>query len=210
MSEFIDAILNPVNLVLTILLGACLLYWLMVCLGALDIDALDIDFDLDPDIDTDVDTGGALAGTSLARFLNIGDVPLMILLSVFLFILWAVGVLTHRYIGDWSALLQLLMLVPMLIGAALLTKIVTTPLKKILKSLDNSEHSGEIDFIGKRCTVCSGSLDSRSGQVEVTTQGSPIKLNAQLEGGDAPLTRGAEVVIVSYNPESGVYRVRGF
>ncbi len=218
MSIFIDAILSPVNLVLSLLLLGCLAYWAMVCFGALDIDSLDIDLDLDldADIDADVDLdvpdagGSAIIGSSLMRFLNIGDVPLMVLASVFVFILWAAGVLTHRYVGEWSVLLQLALMVPMVIGAALLTKIATAPLKSVFNSLEASEHSGEIDFIGKRCHVASGTLDDKHGQIEVKTDGSPIKLNAHLEAGAKPLTKGAEVVIVSYNPEAGVYRVRGF
>ncbi|MBX2852991.1 MAG: DUF1449 family protein [Phycisphaeraceae bacterium] len=209
MSEFIEAILSPANLVLTIMLLCCILYWLTVCLGALDIDTFDFDFDADTDVDIDAGSGG-MSSISLMRFFNLGEVPLTVLASIFILILWVVGVGSYRYVGDWGILLQLLVLIPMIIGAALLTKAVSTPLKRIFRDLERSESSGEIDFIGKRCVVVSGTLDDKHGQVEVSTQGSPIKLNALLEGADHPLPKGAEVVIVSQDPDSGVYRVRGF
>ncbi|MFK7789016.1 MAG: hypothetical protein AB8C95_05895 [Phycisphaeraceae bacterium] len=209
MSEFIAAILSPVNLVLSVMLLCCVFYWLTVCLGALDIDTFDFDFDTDTDVDIDAGSGG-MSSISLMRFFNLGQVPLTVLASIFVLILWVVGVGSYRYIGDWGILLQLLILVPMLIGAALLTKALTNPLKRVFRDLERSESSGEIDFIGKRCFVVSGTLDNKHGQVEVATEGAPIKLNALLEGSDHPLLKGAEVVIVSQDPESGVYRVRGF
>jgi membrane protein implicated in regulation of membrane protease activity len=211
MSEFIDAILSPVNLVLSLLLLACLVYWVMVFLGALDIDLFDADVDVDADADLDLDAADhGLSTISLMRFFNLGQVPLTVLASLFVLILWVIGVGTHRYVGDWSILLQLLALVPMFVVAALLTKVVSTPLKKLFRELERAESSGEIDFIGKRCTVSSWTIDQNHGQVEVVTTGSPIKLNALLEGADHPLQKGAEVVIVSQDPDSGVYRVRGF
>lgn len=220
MSEFIDAILNPVNLVLTVMLGLCFAYWLMVCFGAVDIDAFDVDFDVDVDadvdvdvdVDADVDAAGAHAfpAMSLLKFFNLGEVPLMVLLSVFIFLLWAVGIVSHRYIGDWSVLMQLLILIPMILASLLLTKLATAPLKSIFASLEASQHTGEFNFIGQRCTVASMTLDANHGQVEVNTEGAPIKLNAHLEASDTPLNKGAEVVIVSHDPETGVYRVRGF
>ena len=209
MTEFIEAILSPVNLVLSIFLLGCFGYWLLICLGALDIDAFDFDFDIDAEVDVDAGSGGA-SSLSLIRFFNLGEVPLTVLASLFVLILWVVGITTHRYIGDWSILLQLLVLIPMVIGAALLTKVLSTPLKRLFRDLEQSESSGNIDFIGMRCTVASLTIDGQHGQVEVTTQGSPIKLNALLEGSDHPLQKGAEVVIVSEDSERGVYRVRGF
>ena len=211
MSEILEAILSPVNLVLSILLLACIGYWAMVCLGALDIDVFDFDLDADTDVDLDIEPGtGGMSSISLMRFFNLGEVPLTVLLSIFVFILWAIGVSTHRYIGEWGILLQLLVLVPMLIGAALLTKALSAPLKRLFRDLERSESSGEINFIGMRCVVSSLTIDQNHGQIEVTTKGSPIKLNALLEGADRPLNKGAEVVIVSQDPDSGIYRVRGF
>lgn len=209
MSTFLEAILSPVNLVLSILLLACFGYWLMVCFGALDIDTFDLDMDTDLDIDAD---GGEhmLSSISLLRFFNLGEVPLMVLMSIFIFILWAAGVGSYRYVGEWGVLLQLLLLIPIILAAGLLTKAVTTPLKKIFRDLERSESSGQIDFIGKRCFVVSLTIDNQHGQVEVATQGSPIKLNALLEGSDHALNKGSEVVIVSQDSDSGVYRVRGF
>lgn len=215
MTEFIQSCIeSPVNLVLSIALALCFLYWVMVCLGAIDMDAFDVDFDVDAeadvDLDVDVHGGHALPAMSMLKFFNLGEVPLMVLLSVFVFVLWAVGVFSYRFIGDWSLVLQLLTLVPMILFAMLTTKFATAPLKSIFKSLEDSESAGEFDFIGQRCSVVSMTIDANHGQIEISTDGNPIKLNAQLEGSEHPLQKGAEVVIVSHDPENGVYRVRAF
>ena len=63
MGEVLQEALMPANLVFTVMLGIVIIYWIMVILGALDVDFLDIDFDSDVDVDADVDadvdgTGG--------------------------------------------------------------------------------------------------------------------------------------------------------
>ena len=47
MIEFINETFQLVNLPATGLLLICLLYWLMVIVGAIGVDAIDIDFDTD-------------------------------------------------------------------------------------------------------------------------------------------------------------------
>ena len=51
MNAFFVEIVNPANLLATVLLGGVLLYWLLVIFGAVGMDALEIDLDLDADGD---------------------------------------------------------------------------------------------------------------------------------------------------------------
>ena len=57
MIEFLQECILPVNLPLTILMGLVLSYWLMVIVGVLGLDVIDLDLDLDADVDLDLDTG---------------------------------------------------------------------------------------------------------------------------------------------------------
>lgn len=211
MTEFIHAITSPVNLVLTVLLGCCMGYWLIVILGVLTPDAFDIDLDLDADGDVDVQTGGhGFGGASLIKFFNVGEVPLMILLSVFIGILWFTGVVLHPYIGAWSILFQVLMVVPMAVGSLLLTKVLTQPLKSLFRQLREDEHAAPRSFLGERCTIVSATATHKHGQAEFHTGGAPLRLNIRTSHEGEVLARGNEAVIVADRDDKGTYTVRGF
>lgn len=211
MTEFIHAITSPVNLVLTVLLGCCMGYWLIVILGVLTPDAFDIDLDLDADGDVDVQTGGhGFGGASLIKFFNVGEVPLMILLSVFIGILWFTGVVLHPYIGGWGILFQFLMLIPMGVGALLLTKVLTQPLRHVFAKLREEERAAPRTFLGERCTIVSATADHKHGQAEFETGGAPLRLNIRTADEGETLKRGDEAVIVADRDEKGMYTVRGF
>jgi len=88
------------NLPLTVLFGAVILYWIGVCLGALDMDTFDVHVDHEVPVDTDIphgfdkDVPGDGSGGSfmaVLRFLNVGDVPFMVILSIFTVTLWTIS-----------------------------------------------------------------------------------------------------------------------
>lgn len=218
MSELIDAILSPVNLVLTTLLGLVLLYWLMVIAGALTMDSLDVDVGDHGDLGADgiadghgVGTGGGAMIFNALRFFNVGEVPLMFLVSIFVLVLWVVGVWAHPWVGGWSVLLQSLMLIPFGIGAAFATKLLTQPLVKIFRRLREEEMSERnVVLVGRRARVVSGTLTDRFGQVELETGGAPLRFNAKLADPGDELSRGDEVVLVKLEPGTHIFLVRRF
>ena len=109
MLELLYVAFTPVNLFFTVLLLLVLVYWIMVILGALDVDFLDIDFDSDVDADADVDMdfqgGGFLRG--ILEFFYIGEVPVMVLVSVFSLSVWTISVLGNYYLNPNSSLILL-------------------------------------------------------------------------------------------------------
>ncbi len=210
MTEFIDAIMTPVNFALTVLIGCLIVYWLVVMVGMADLDFLDLDLDVDTDADADVGGGGGHGLTSFLKFLNVGEVPIMILLSVFVAFLWLIGVLTKMWFGDWSLMVNLLALVPMVILGLLLTKFLTHPLRRLFEQLERDANAGKVEVMGQRCKVISATLDDRHGQAEIETDGSPLRISVRLPAGSTPLNRGDEVVVVTERDERGVYTVRGF
>ena len=209
MTEFLQAIMTPVNFALTVLIGCLILYWLVVMIGMADLDFLDLDLDVDTDADADVG-GGGHGLTSFLKFLNVGEVPIMILLSVFVAFLWLIGVLTKMQFGGWSIMVNLLALIPMVIVGLLMTKILTHPLRKLFEQLERDANAGKVDVMGQRCKVVSATVDERHGQAEIVTGGSPLKINVKLPAGSEPLVRGTEVVVVTERDARGVYTVRGF
>ncbi len=219
-SQFIEACTqSPVNLVLSVLLVLITLYWFVVILGAVGLDSLDFDLDLDgePDIDVDLDLdtdGGLLhagVGTAIMKFLHIGTVPLLILLSVFVLTLWAIGVISYRWIGDWGIFLQLLMVVPFALGAVLLTKLITAPVSVVFQKMQEQEEAEQhVNLIGQRCVVVSLTADHKHGQVEVQTDGAPLRLNVVTNDAAAVLNKGDEAVLVEKDDTQSVYTIRGF
>ncbi|MFI4860417.1 MAG: hypothetical protein ACIAXF_07025 [Phycisphaerales bacterium JB063] len=212
MTEFLHAIMSPVNFALTVLMCCLVLYWLVVMIGMADLDFLDFDVDVDTDVDVDADvaSGGGHGFMTLLKFFNVGEVPLMILLSVFVMMLWLVGVLTKMWFGDWSLPVTLLALIPMVVGCLLLTKLMTHPLRRLFEQLERDANAGKVDVMGQRCKVVSAVVDERHGQAEIETGGSPLRISVKVPAGGAPLERGDEIVVVADRDEKGVYTVRGF
>ena len=215
MSAFLEACFqNPINLVFSVLLILLGAYWLLVSLGALGIDSLDFDFEPDLDVDADVDAtsfGGAGVGASILRFFGVGEVPLLLLLSVFVLTMWAIGVLAHPYIGAWPLLVQLPLVIPMAIVAAMITQVVTTPLRTLFRRMRQLEvQEQQLDLIGKTCRVVSLTADAGHGQVEVDTTGSPLRLTVRTADADAVLHKGDEAVLVAEDRASGGYVIRAF
>ena len=61
MNELIQTALSPTVLPLTVLAGACFLYWIMVFAGLIEAELIDFgshfEFDVDPGLDGDADLG---------------------------------------------------------------------------------------------------------------------------------------------------------
>ena len=96
-----------VNLPFTVLLGLIVLYWLLVALGALDVHLFsDVDGDLHHDMHHEADHD--LAGfTKVLHFVGIGDVPVMVIVSVLGLAMWLCSMLANFYLTDGSQLYAL-------------------------------------------------------------------------------------------------------
>ncbi len=80
MSEFLQSCFEWPTLPASVLMVICMLYWLSVILGLMDFDLLD--FDLDFEIGTESPSILDFGFIGL-RFLNLGEVPVMLWMSIF-------------------------------------------------------------------------------------------------------------------------------
>lgn len=55
MNELLNMATSHVNIILTFLLVFTLIYWLLMIIGLVDLESVDLDLDIDSDIDIDVD-----------------------------------------------------------------------------------------------------------------------------------------------------------
>ena len=219
MFEFIYEVLRPVNLPFTALMGMVTFYWLLVLLGALDFDSepsLDLGHGHDVHIDGaagahDVDHGAHLdahdigAFKSLLQFLNFGNVPSMIVVSILVLSMWTISMISNRMFNPGSILIALGLLVPNLILTALVTKAATTPLKKLFTAL-NKDFDEHKPVVGRTCTILTSEVTDRFGQAQIDTSGAPLVINVRTYG-DATFSKGESALIIKEDKENNLYTV---
>jgi len=223
--EFIQLCFALPNLPFTILLILVFLYWIMVIVGAIAPDAIGGEIDADAGghfdgghfdgahIDGHVETGDAGAhlpeGSALAHvlhFFNVGEVPLMVIISFFSFCLWAASILSTHYLGDtFGPFAALILLVPNVIASLFLAKFLTMPFKPIFRHM-NSGLAAPTKIVGKTCIIKTPEASRYAGQAEMATGASPILLNVRTKEGET-LTKGEEALIVEHDGARDIYTV---
>ena len=188
----------------------------------LDVDA-DVDVSADVDVDGDVDASGDLdadsdSGVSITkggmvisvlRFFNVGDVPVMVVVSAFACSMWAVSVLSSHYLNPrLSMLVALAWFVPNLLLGLLLTKAMTTPFRFIFRHA-NLGIEAPTKIVGKTCMIATSSVTPKFGQAQIEQEGAPITLNVRCREG-ALLSKGDEALIIEHNEDNDTYVVIPF
>ena len=218
MQQIIEQATTWYNLPITILLVVVILYWLLAIFGLVssdafdfDLDAADADVDLHPDLDHSVDAhhgGGGGLGLAVLKFLNFGQVPGMVVISVFVVLLW-LGMVIGNFAFNAAglALVALIVFLPVFLFAALLTKALTLPLVPLFKSLHEEGDTHET-IVGRECRVRSGKVTEESGQAEVDREGASFLINIRIAPGREPLVKGDPAIVVDHDIEGDAYLVR--
>ncbi|REJ93117.1 MAG: hypothetical protein DWQ34_11655 [Planctomycetota bacterium] len=185
----------------SLLLSAVLAYWLVVILGALDVDMFDFDIDLDPGLDGHeslFDWG--LVGL---RWLNLGDVPLMVWMSVFGLAAWLSSTMLDKGMTDPTAgecVISILRSTGIGLVAA---KLLTQPLKGKLKLVEPNPVES---MIGRTCVITSSEATPEHGRASCQSDGAPLILNVRSM--DGPIAKGETAEIVDYSQDQHLYYVR--
>lgn len=209
MDALITALFSFPTAIFSVVMGVAVLYWLLVIVGALDIDLLHLgDHDAgshDGHHDTHVGTNP----NAVLEFLRVGQVPITIIVSIFTFLAWAVCLLATSYVRPvvpgWSWwLFGLIALVAALVVAVLGTGLAVAPLAKVF-SLDNQPKAD--DLIGKMVEVTSSEVTARYGTARHDRpSGEDLILNVSCD----PIhvfKRGDHAVVLDYDRTTGVYRI---
>ncbi len=214
MIELFSIAFSPVNVVFSILLLLTIIYWLTVIVGVLDVDLFDVelpdsgleaDVDADFDADADLEVGGPVMMRSLLHFFYIGEVPIMILISVLILSLWTCSVLGNYYLNPGQSLvLAIPIFLANLVVSLFISKVLVMPLKRMYAML-NKDYNKPRKVIGRICriTTTHASKD-KMGQAEITTKGAPIILNV-ISQDDNEFSKGDEAVVVASDKEKGIY-----
>lgn len=203
--ELWEQAILPYNLPFTLLLGLVVFYWLLTLIGAFGIDSLDAHHHVDGD-----DASGHLGDVPAAmlRVVNAGFVPLTVVLSILILMMWVGSITLNYYFNPGKSwLLAAAFLAVAFVLAVIATKILTQPLVPLMRRLKEAENVAPV--IGEVGIVRSIEMDSKYGQVEVERPGGATALlNARLGADAEPVPRGTTVAIISLDETSGLYLVR--
>ena len=223
MNELLHEAFRLINLPFTVLLILVVGYWLLVALGAIGGPSPEADLDVGGhahiDHDVDVDTmhhhveghhsahGEAEAswwGNAL-RFVNLGDVPAMVVLSVLILSMWAFGIVANAYWTGGSALLAGVFLIVNFFVSAVVTRYVTLPLKPLFRIL-NKQYDEPVKIVGQHCKIVTSEATPEFGQAEIATGGSPLLIHVRTLN-DAILQRGDVAVVVREDADRRIFFV---
>ncbi len=200
MLDLLKTAVTGVNLIPTVLLGLIILYWLIVIIGALDIDFFDFDFDADisnPFYD-------------FLAFFNMGDLPFMLVLSIFSLSFWTISMIVsvlHIMSAGW---LSALLLVPIIVLSLFITKAVTQPLKGLFKGILKQDAEIEKKIEGQLCTLLCDLTYGRLGQAEIDRVGSSIRINVKVDGEGETLFKGDKAIVIKKDHEKDYYIIKKF
>ncbi len=209
-----DTLLNEAlaihNLPLTIALGLVVLYWLLVIVGALGMEAFDIDLgtEVEADVDVDVDGGAGGIGLAVLRFLNFGAVPAMVVISVLVISLWGLGIVANFVLNQaGSILVALAIFFGDFIVSALVAKVATLPLKPLFRSLDGDGDT-HLPIVGRVCVVRSLEVTTTGGQAEIVQEGATVLINVRVSDEERRLRRGQRALVVAHDGDKDIYYLR--
>ena len=94
-----------------------------------------------------------------------------------------------------------------LLVSSILTKVVTTPFRAVMRRLRSEEEKQE-PIVGRAGRVTSTNVSTDFGQVEIGTEGAPLVINARIHEGSARLAKGDECLVIEEDPTRGIYYVR--
>lgn len=204
MLEVFSEAIRPINLPFTILLGIVVLYWILVAVGAFGLD-----FGADGDIDADVGADAAHSDVGwfshFLNFINVGEVPITIVLSFLTLSAWFLSIVVNYYWTGGSMVLGLVALLPIFIVSAIVTRYLTLPFRPLIRVMSR-EPEAQQPIVGRTCLITTSEVTRQFGQAQIDTKGAPILINVRtLE--DQPLPRGSTGLVVRKDDAKDLFYV---
>jgi hypothetical protein len=181
--------------------------WLIIALGLIDMEILDLSIDID--VETDPNSVSGIA--SFLATLGLSGVPIFIVLTIIFFVSWIICYTAVKYILFWNNFDSIRYIIGsiILVGSFLVSIPITAqlvkPLRKLFTKLNNDSTSSE-SLIGKQCIVRTTKVNEQFGEAECINQGASLILKVrahekfQLKNGD--LAR-----IIEVDQKSSIYQV---
>jgi hypothetical protein len=200
-AEFLSVVSSYPTVVFTVLLGVIFLYWMLAILGAVDIDALDVD------IDTDASSVGGITG--LMSTLGLKGPPVTVTLSILIGLSWLFSYFCNAYVLVLfpSDLLRYFIGAVLSIFCLAVSIPITAQIIKPLKGLfvvhgAKSKHH----FIGATCKITSLEVTDLFGQGEIDDGQAGIIASVRAPTPNS-LKKGDKAIVISYQPDNNTYEV---
>ncbi|MGL5677657.1 MAG: hypothetical protein ACRDDX_14705 [Cellulosilyticaceae bacterium] len=196
MAELLKNAMTGVNIIPTVLLGVVLLYWLIVIIGVIDFEFLDFDLDVDG-----ADQGPFYA---ILAFLNLAEVPFMLVLSIVALNWWIIAMLLCYLPITIGGVVSGILFIPSFGVSLVITKYVTRPLKGIFKhtTLEKDEY-----VIGQLCTLRCDIEGDRLGQAEIERDGAQLVINVKAENKGQTFHKNDVALVSSRDREKNIYYI---
>jgi hypothetical protein len=215
--ELFNFAFSGVNLIPTILLALCLVYWLLTIIGLFDLDFLDLDVDVDVDAEVDLDVevdmdlevdGGGGSGPlhAIASFLNVGQVPFLLVLSLMILNFWILAMLIYFIPVKVGGLLNGLLLIPAFLISVFISKAEVYPLKGMFKR-SKRDNTIENKVLDKRCVMLCDTAFGRLGQAKIIQEGAALVLNVTPEFKTESFNKGEEAFVFRKDPVKDLYYI---
>lgn len=204
MEEFLQALTSGGVAPFTVLLVAAVLYWLLVILGALDLDLLHLGGEAGHDAGHDGHGGDGHHGlfTGLFEFLSIGKVPITVVLSLLVFTGWGTAMALALLLPLWWPLV----LAGGLAAALPVTGFATRPLRAVFSALNRGVETG-VSLVGCEARITSAACDHRFGTAVVQQGGDELILDVVAIREDLRFAKDEVVVIADHDAERRCYLV---
>jgi hypothetical protein len=142
--------------------------------------------------------------------MNVGAVPVSIVVTAVVFISWILSMLLTLYakptLGTYlpAMVLGAGSLVASLVGGCLVGSLCTRPLRKFFKI--ETKHGGRA-LVEKFCTIVSNRVDEKFGEAELKVpHGAPLLISVRCRHKNT-LKKGRLAVIVGYSKKKNTYKV---
>jgi len=191
------------TIILTIPFALVLLYWLMVIIGALDLDVFDVDVDAPEDSGI---IGGFLASTGLT------GVPGTVALSLPILWSWLFASLGTEALklvvteGAWFIVGGIAVLLLSILLALFVSALLIRPLRRLFP---DQEGLRQAEIIGKLCTVKTSWVDEAFGQAEYDDGGAGLLIQVRARPGNG-LSKGSRALIVERDDDKEAFLVRPY
>ena len=200
MNELVEMYFQWPVLPFSILLCLVAGYWLMVILGGLDMEMFDLDMDFDADVDASVTDLGMVG----LKWLNLGEVPLMLWVSIVALASWTITMIFDRHLVNPTTQEIVIAVARSLGFGIVVAKFMTNPMRGKFRM---KEPNTVQEMIGRTCSVVTSEVTPKFGNAVCHVEdGAPLKLNVRTIEGSIP--KDAIVQIVEFSPETGIYYVK--
>lgn len=176
-------------------------YWLLASFGLMDIEFFDIDLDVDVE---GAEASGLL--NALGLFLNIGQVPITLVMTILAFNFWFLGMLTYFIPITHGGLISGLLLVIIFFVALLETKYQVQLLKMgVFEKRAKNDVSTRV--LNKKCVLKSDLVNGQLGQALIEENKTSIVINVRTKFEEDSFAKDETAFILEKDQEKEVYYI---